>query len=130
MKIQDLFHNYGTDKVEYAVLYHALLEPRRESVRAVLEVGIGTLIPDAHSSMLGWGAEWYRPGGSLRAWRDYFPNAVVHGIDVQADTQFTEERIRTHLCESTAAQQTTDLLSNIEVDAFDLNHRRCLARRG
>ena len=50
MTIQDLFHKYGTDKVEYAVLYHALLETRRQSVRAVLEVGIGTLIPDAHSS--------------------------------------------------------------------------------
>ena len=120
MKIHELFHHYGTDKVEYATLYYSLLEPRRESVRAVLEVGIGTLIPDAPSAMVGWGAKWYRQGGSLRAWRDYFPNASIHGLDVQPDTQFAENRIRTHLCDSTDPQQSSKFLANVGVEAFDL----------
>lgn len=120
MKIHDLFHDYGTDKVRYATLYHSLLEPRRESTLAVLEVGIGTLIPGAPSSMVPWCAKWYRQGGSLRAWRDYFPNASVHGLDVQPDTQFDEDRIRTHVCDSTDAQQISKFLANNGVDAFDL----------
>ena len=120
MKINDLFHHYGTDKIRYATLYHSLLEPRRESTRAVLEVGIGTLIPRVPSSMVPWCAGWYRQGGSLRAWRDYFPNAGVHGLDVQPDTQFSENRIHTHLCDSTDPQQISQFLANAGVDAFDL----------
>src|SRR5579863_6369835 len=90
-----IFQHYGTDKVGYAPVYELFLRPYRQKIRKVIEVGIGTLIPNAHSSMVGWGAPHYRPGGSLRSWRDYFPRASIIGLDVQSDTQFTEDRIRT-----------------------------------
>lgn len=66
----------------------------------ILEIGIGTMIPGVHSSMVGYALPHYQPGGSLRAWRDYFPRGSIAGVDVQADTQFTEERITTLLCDS------------------------------
>jgi cephalosporin hydroxylase len=117
--LADLFVLYGTDKGSYAPAYELLFEPRRYSVKMVIEIGVGTLIPDAHSSMVGWAADHYKPGGSLRAWRDYFPGAMVHGIDVQPDTQFEEERIHTHLCDSTkkdAVKSLIDLIGFHEAD--------------
>jgi hypothetical protein len=51
--------------------------------------------------MEGYAPGHYRPGASLRAWRDYLPNAEVIGVDVQPDTQITEPRIRTLQCDST-----------------------------
>jgi hypothetical protein len=48
-------HTYGST-------YEALLGPRRDRVRNVLEVGV-------------------RDGCSLKVWRDYFPDAEIFGID-------------------------------------------------
>ncbi len=105
MDLVQIFRKYGTDKLVngYAPVYHTLLNNRREQIRSVLEVGIGTMIPNVHSSMVGYAGAGYSPGGSLRAWRDYFRNASVLGMDVQPDTQFSEERIQTVLCDSTDA---------------------------
>jgi hypothetical protein len=98
----------------YGGLYGVLLEPSREQVRCVVEIGIGTVIPKAPSTMFGIGSNNYRPGGSLRAWRDFLPNAAVHGLDVAADTQFAGEgRITTHLCDSTDTEQSAAMLRSI-----------------
>lgn len=98
-----LFSKYGTDKLinGYAPLYHSIFFDRRDRVRSLLEVGIGTMIPGVHSSMVGYSQDNYEPGGSLRAWRDFFPNAEILGMDVQPDTQITEDRIRTVIGDST-----------------------------
>lgn len=116
--LRALFERYGTDKADsgYDVSYRALFDHRRDTVRAVLEIGIGTLDPTAHSSMVGYAAPHYTPGGSLRAWRDYFPRAIVYGIDVQPDTQFVEERITTTLADSTDARQLDAALGDLRFD--------------
>jgi hypothetical protein len=52
--------------------------------------------------MVGYAAPHYKPGGSLRAWRDYLPNALIMGLDTQPDTQFADEpNITTLLGDST-----------------------------
>jgi glycosyltransferase involved in cell wall biosynthesis/cephalosporin hydroxylase len=115
-----LFDRHGSDKDRngYTPVYHAILKHLRNDRLSVLEVGIGTMIPGAPSSMVGYSLPGYRPGGSLRAWRDYLPNALVHGADVQPDTQFDdEERIRTHVCDSTDAAAAASLAPGL---AFDL----------
>lgn len=103
MTLEALFERYGTDKARngYHVEYERILGPRRDTIRNVLEVGIGTLDPAAHSTMVGYAAEHYKPGGSLRAWRDYLPNAHIMGLDTQPDTQFDEPNITTVLGDST-----------------------------
>jgi hypothetical protein len=57
---------YGTDKGpgghNYTPYYHSLFKDRRESVKKVLELGIDQ----------GW---------SLFMWRDYFPNAIIYGLE-------------------------------------------------
>lgn len=102
MDLAQLFNHYGSDKDRngYAQLYHVLLSPQRAHVRVFLEIGIGTMLPSVHSSMQGYALEGYAPGGSLRAWRDWLPEAQILGCDVQPDTQFAEPRIQTCLCNS------------------------------
>jgi 8-demethyl-8-alpha-L-rhamnosyltetracenomycin-C 2'-O-methyltransferase len=115
MDLSELFNLHGSDKDVggYTPVYHTLLSARKNEPLTILEIGIGTMLPDVHSSMLRWALPGYRPGGSLRAWRDYFPCAEVHGVDVQPDTQFSESRIMTHLCDSTDPAQVEALFSRL-----------------
>ena len=71
--LHDLFAQYGTDKGiwGYTPAYEHHLADRRPSVRAVLEVGICGY-RDIPNNVVG---------ASLFAWREYFPNAEVYGID-------------------------------------------------
>jgi len=103
MELTELFNKYGSDKARngYVPVYHSLFKNLRDKPIVFLEIGIGTMIEGALSSMVGYALPNYKPGGSLRAWRDYLPYAHIHGVDVQADTQFTEKRITTHLCDTT-----------------------------
>jgi cephalosporin hydroxylase len=112
MQIRQLFEAEGTDKGVYAAAYEILLAARRKQIGRVLEIGIGTLRPGVPSSMVGFAAPHYRPGGSLRAWRAYFPNAQIVGIDVQSDTQFEEDRIETFICNSTDSAKVQQFLAD------------------
>ena len=112
MHLRELFDTEGTDKGVYAGAYEVLLRARRKQIRRVLEIGIGTLRHGAPSSMVGYAAPHYRPGGSLRAWRNFFPNAQIVGVDVQADTRFEEERIQTFICNSTDAADVRQFMAS------------------
>ena len=103
LDMDELFNYYGSDKTKngYANVYHALFKNLKKKEINFLEIGIGTMMQNAPSSMVGWALPGYKPGGSLRAWRDYFINGKIYGADIQLDTQFKEERIETFLCNST-----------------------------
>ena len=85
--LAELFALYDTDKNtahSYADFYDVLLAPLRETALRVLEVGVAT-------------------GGSLQAWRDFFPRALVVGVDNGSDYGIWEPgdpRIVTCLCDS------------------------------
>jgi hypothetical protein len=117
--------HYGCDKHShgYTHVYHSLFKNIRHLSQNILEVGIGTLIPDAHSTMVGYALDNYSQGGSLRVWRSYFPQARIHGFDIQEDTQFSEERIYTYLVNSTVVEEINiwknehpDLMFDVIVD--------------
>ena len=97
-----LFASHGSDKDRngYSSLYNALFLPLKDSPATLLEIGIGTMLP-GNSSMKGYTPDSYKPGASLRAWRDFFPNGEIHGMDIQPDCMFSEPRITTHMCDST-----------------------------
>jgi hypothetical protein len=99
------FRAYMSDKDRngYSSLYTALFTHLKEAPITLLEVGIGTMVPGAHSSMKGYAPDIYQPGASLRAWRDWFPNGKIRGIDVQMDCMFWEDRIETYPVDSTDA---------------------------
>jgi len=81
-------HNYGT-------LYHYLFAPIRESATAIFELGLGTNNRSFQSNMGGHAI----PCGSLRAWREYFPNAEIYGADIDKSILVQEDRIKTYYCD-------------------------------
>jgi hypothetical protein len=98
--LQDILHRYDTDKDtvhSYGPLYEELLTPLRETVADVLEIGIAA-------------------GGSLRAWREYFPRTTVHGLDINSDSLFEEDRIRTYLAHQANYDQLTAALGDLTFD--------------
>jgi hypothetical protein len=58
----------------------------------------------------------YKPGASLRAWKEYFSHALIYGGDIQEDTQFTEDRIQTFLFDSTNKEACDTTLNNMKFD--------------
>lgn len=64
-------------------LYQRYLAPLRERRLTILEIGVG-----GHHVAEG--------GESLRMWRDYFPRALIHGVDLYDKHAAQEQRIRIH----------------------------------
>lgn len=89
----------GSDKAnrhKYHYLYGPILKNRNE-IRGILEFGIGTPFADVVSNMGAGGT----PGASLRAFRDFLPNAKIYGADIDKRILFQEERISTYHVDQT-----------------------------
>jgi cephalosporin hydroxylase len=116
-KLKELYNYYGSDKAavhDYHLLYGSLLsEPA--TVTALLEIGLGTNNPRLLSNMGKRG----RPGGSLRAFRDFLPTAQIYGADIDRQTLFEEDRITTFFVDQTDPSSLTALAS-LTGDQFDL----------
>lgn len=90
----------GSDKTtthKYGQLYDRWLAPLRHRAKSILEIGV-------------------LEGCSLRAWREYFPNAIVHGIDKEPRIA-SDERIVVHPGDGT---NPADLSKVIPWGPFDL----------
>jgi len=118
LDISDLFNKYGSDKDRngYSHLYSILFDRIKNDKLNILEIGIGTMIEDTNSSMKGYMPDTYKPCASLRAWNDYFINSKIYGMDLQEDTQFSEDRIETFLCDSTDKNMVDNVLGNMMFD--------------
>lgn len=88
----------------------------RESVRLVFECGLGTTNSVFANNMGPAG----RPGASLRVWRDYFPNAIICGGDIDESILFSEERIRTFPVDQTSPLSVQRLWEAVGDSGFDL----------
>jgi hypothetical protein len=67
----ELVDNTTTDKNtthSYLALYEKLLSSKKHTARNVLEIGIGDF--------------GEKNGGSVKLWRDYFPNATIYSLDI------------------------------------------------
>jgi SAM-dependent methyltransferase len=121
MDLADLFNYYYSDKDTngYTHLYSILFDKMKNDNLNILEIGIGTMVPNVPSSMKGYMSDNYKPGASLRAWRDYFKNSNIIGVDIQPDTIFTDERIKTYICDSTDKNSVENLMKNLNIK-FDI----------
>jgi hypothetical protein len=113
------FVHYGSDKStvhDYHLVYAALLSSRRSDPLRLLEIGIGTNNPRILSHM----GVWAKPGASLRAFRDFCPNAQVFGADIDKNILFEEDRIHTYYVDQTRLDSFDELYSHISDGMFDL----------
>lgn len=114
-----LVEKYGSDKFlsHYTDCYHAVFKNIRPNIKSVLEIGVGSL-QNVPSSAMGFTQNHphYTPGGSLRAWRDYFPNANIFGVDIAEDCRITEDRIQTMIFSSTDSYQCHVNLGSTQYD--------------
>ena len=130
--LNKLSDKYGSDKGEvnsennpyswpshtYADFYELLFQLRRKDVKTLIECGLGTNNPELASTM-GINA---KPGGSLKLWCDYFPNANIIGIDIDKDILFNEERIDTYQCDQTSKSSIQNFVnqSGIKEGTIDI----------
>lgn len=117
LELKKLFDQYGSDKGNpnhnYHWLYGAILGTRRAS--ALLEIGLGTNNEDVVSNMTSNGS----PGASLRAFRDFLPDAHIYGADIDRAILFQEERVSTFFVDQTDIDSFAELSAAIP-DELDL----------
>ncbi len=83
----------------FTEIYDRYFNDTREKVSNILEIGVGS-------------------GNSLRMWREYFPNAMIYGIDNNPAYIFQDDRIVTFLCDQNSRQELVKIVSNL--GEFDL----------
>lgn len=82
-RLASYYHSDKNDGHFYTQHYQKHFAQQRRLPLKILEIGVG-------------GNEDPRQGGcSLRMWRDYFPNAMVYGIDLHEKSWHDERRIKT-----------------------------------
>jgi SAM-dependent methyltransferase len=111
------FARFGSDKStgrNYHHLYGEILK-HKDDISCVLEIGLGTNNTDVVSNMGTQGV----PGASLRAFREFLPNATLIGADIDERILFQEDRIRTYLVDQTDLASLDSLGRNIP-DCIDL----------
>jgi len=122
-----LAYEYGTDKCPrlkhvYTPFYYEMFKDRRKSVKKVLEMGIGFTKTMPHVAVIydkGLKRNYQR-GASLKMWRDFFPNAQIHGADIAPASMFEDDRIETHLCDETKVSDIERLIEKTgsDIDLF------------
>lgn len=108
MTLDDLAVKHGTDKGStshwYTRHYERIFGPSRMEIDSVCEVGVGG-------------------GDSLRMWRDYFPNATIHGVDIEHKDDMGT-RIVLHQIEQTDCDTLRERLhdKHLEIIVEDASH--------
>ena len=98
-----LAEKYGCDKTPairhgYTPFYHSIL--RNRTIKRVFEIGVAG-------------------GASMKMWHDYFPEAVIFGIDNDPGNIIQSDRIYTTLCDASNSTDLHDVASAIGGN-FDL----------
>lgn len=121
-----LGYKYGTDKCPqikhaYTPFYYKLFYDKRLSIKKVLEFGIGRTHRNRHQPEIVYELgviPYLSRGASLYMWRDFFPNAQVFGADINPETIFEDERIRTYFCDE---RKEENIVKLIETIGYDIN---------
>ena len=123
MELKSLFDHYGSDKgFDTHALHHAYahiierLGGRHAPLR-VLEVGLGSRNQAVVSAMAQHNAP---PGASVRSFRDFLPNAMVFGADVDEGALFNETRLRTAQVDQLERSSLDALYATFGSERFDL----------
>jgi hypothetical protein len=110
----ELFYKYGSDKCpqiyhSYSEYYYEILKDNKEKIKEVIEIGIGT--KELMTPIVG---SKYQIGASLKAWRDFFPNAKIYGLDINKNSFFEEERISCFYTDQSNSNSLEQTISEIK----------------
>jgi len=121
-KLTELMNFYGSDKGgrnnhhNFAQYYSKIFYNKKNDIKNLLEIGLGTNNTDVPSNMGKDG----KPLASLRAWRDYFKNANIYGGDIDKKILKNEDRIKTHYVDQTDPNSIKNMYANFGVKKFDI----------
>jgi hypothetical protein len=120
-----IMKKYGSDKGcpenngwhNYTLYYHELFQNIKNEKLRIFELGLGTNNINLPSNMGING----KPGASLKGWKEYFPNSLIYGADIDKDILFEEERIKTYYCDQTNKEVIKNLWNNEDLkENFDI----------
>jgi 8-demethyl-8-alpha-L-rhamnosyltetracenomycin-C 2'-O-methyltransferase len=100
--LTELAIKYRTDKWgkhNYTPYYFELFKGMRDWVKKVVEVGVAE-------------------GAGVRMFRDFFPNAMIYGAEIDKKRIFSEDRIRVIKCDQS---KTDDLVNFLSITGFDID---------
>jgi hypothetical protein len=125
IEIRDMMCKYGSDKGgcgrfschNYTNIYQLLFNNIRNNNLNIFELGLGTNNTNIAYNMGPSG----KPGASLKAWKEFLPNSMIYGADIDKSVLFNEDRIKTFYCDQTNTEVIKDMwnnkdLKNIEFD--------------
>lgn len=117
----EIMTRFGSDKGNglhnYTTFYaHAFGHIRTHRLR-IFELGLGTNNINLPSNMGKDG----KPGASLYGWREYFPNSLVFGADIDTDILFSYDRLRTYYCDQTDPASIAEMWAHPDLaENFDI----------
>lgn len=109
----DLFYKYLSDKCPrvghiYSTFYYNTFKNYKNTFKNIIEIGVGTT-----PLMKPLCGEQYMPGASLRAWRDFFPQATIFGLDIEKEVLFNEDRINCFYTDQSNKNSLTQTIKEI-----------------
>lgn len=110
----ELFFKYRSDKCpsighSYSPVYYDFFKEIQEDAKFILEIGVGS-----HKIMDPLCGEDYAVGASLFAWRDFFKNSQVFGLDSDDSTIFEADRIKCFFSDQSNSNSLEKSIENIK----------------
>ena len=127
-----IMNKYKSDKSwhhNYTKIYDLVFNDLKNDCMNVLEIGIGSIDENVSSSMNSkqmnmlynkYDIQNYKPGASLRGWKEYFKNSNIYGLDIDKKAMVKSERIKTNVVDSTDSNQVNNYLKNNSCNSFDI----------
>lgn len=118
--LKELFNRHGTDKSvmhDYHLVYGEIFSKLNVLGNLnILEIGIGSQNPTVPSRM----SSNFTVGSSIRAFKEYFPNAQIFGADIDKDVLFSEDRIKTSYLDQLDSITFEEMHKNFNCPSYDL----------
>lgn len=94
----------------FTKVYEELFASRRDKAFRMLEVGIG---PDEPGVLKATFLTQGQRGGSSVGWREYFPNAEIHAMDILDCGDLDRDRLTTHIANQEDRESMAKMLRDI-----------------
>jgi hypothetical protein len=109
-------HNPPYPRHRYTLYYYELFSQMKDKYVRLFELGIGSI--QNYPYNIGSNG---RPGGSLRGWRDFFPNGRIYAGDIDRSILVNDERIQTFYCDQGSKDSILDMWNQPDLhEEFDI----------